>query len=142
MANETMTPSVPAAQPLDESLITYTNIIYGLHAFSVVMGVLTSTSIVGNFIFGIPSIVAVIMNYARRSQVRGTFLDSHFSWQIRTFWFALFWAIVIGGISFVLAFVLIGFVTWIVGALLLGIWVIYRVARGWFALRDRRPMYV
>jgi uncharacterized membrane protein len=141
MANET-TSSVPAAQPLDESLITYTNIIYGLHAFSVVMGVLTSASIVGNFIFGIPSIIAVIMNYARRSQVRGTFLDSHFSWQIRTFWFALFWAIVIGGISFVLAFVLIGFVTWIVGALLLGIWVIYRVARGWFALRDRRPMYV
>jgi uncharacterized membrane protein len=133
---------VPAAQPLDESLITYTNIIYGLHAFSVVMGVLTSTSIVGNFIFGIPSIVAVIMNYARRSRVRGTFLDSHFRWQIRTFWFALFWAIVIGAISFVLAFVLIGFVTWIVGALLLGIWVIYRVARGWFALRDRRPMYV
>jgi uncharacterized membrane protein len=142
MANETITPSVPAAQPLDESLITYTNIIYGLHAFAVVMGVLTSASIVGNFIFGIPSIIAVIMNYARRSQVRGTFLDSHFSWQIRTFWFALFWAIVIGAISFVLAFVLIGFVTWIVGALLLGIWVIYRVARGWFALRDRRPMYV
>jgi uncharacterized membrane protein len=141
MTNETMTPSVPAAQPLDESLITYTNIIYGLHTFSVVMGVLTSASIVGNFIFGIPSIIAVIMNYAKRSQVRGTFLDSHFSWQIRTFWWALFWAILIGGISFVLAFVLIGFVTWIVGALLLGIWVIYRVARGWFALRDRRPMY-
>jgi uncharacterized membrane protein len=142
MANETMTAGVPAAQPLDESLITYTNIIYALHALAVVVGVLTSATIIGNFICGIPSIVAVIMNYARRSQVRGTFLDSHFSWQIRTFWFAAFWAIVIGGISFVLAFVLIGFVTWIVGALLLGIWVIYRVARGWFALRDRRPMYV
>ena len=142
MTNETMTAGVPAAQALDESLITYTNIIYALHALAVVVGVLTSTTIVGNFICGIPSIVAVIMNYARRSQVRGTFLDSHFSWQIRTFWFAVFWAIVIGGISFVLAFVLIGFVTWIVGALLLGIWVIYRVARGWFALRDRRPMYV
>ena len=142
MTNETMTAGVPAAQPLDESLITYTNIIYALHALAVVIGVLTSTTIIGNFICGIPSIVAVIMNYARRSQVRGTFLDSHFSWQIRTFWFAVFWAIVIGGISFVLAFVLIGFVTWIIGALLLGIWVIYRVARGWFALRDRRPMYV
>ena len=142
MANETMTSGVPAAQPLDESLITYTNIIYGLHTFSVVMGVLTSTSIIGNFIFGIPSIVAVVMNYVKRSQVRGTYLESHFIWQIRTFWWALFWAILVGGISFVLAFVLIGFVTWIVGALLLGIWVIYRVARGWFALRDRRPMYV
>ncbi|HEU4623360.1 MAG TPA: hypothetical protein VFS52_01285 [Steroidobacteraceae bacterium] len=142
MANETITGDVPAAQPLDQSLITYTNIIYALHALAVVIGVLTSTTIIGNFICGLPSIIAVIMNYARRSQVRGTFLESHFRWQIRTFWFALFWAIVIGGISFVLAFVLIGFVTWIIGALLLGIWVVYRVARGWFALRDRRPMYV
>ena len=142
MANETFTAGVPASQPLDESLISYTNIIYGLHALAVVVGVLTSTTIIGNFLCGIPSLIAVIMNYARRSAVRGTFLESHFRWQIRTFWFALFWAIVIGAISFVLAFVLIGFVTWIVGAMLLGIWVVYRVARGWFALRDRRPMYV
>jgi uncharacterized membrane protein len=104
--------------------------------------VLTSATIVLNFVCGLPSIIAVIMNYVKRDQVRGTFLDSHFSWQIRTFWFALLWAVIIGGISFVLAFILIGFVTWFIGALLLGIWVIYRVARGWFALRDRRPMYV
>ena len=142
MTNETITGGVPTAHPLDESLITYTNIIYGLHTLSVVMGVLSSATIVGSFIFGIPSIVAVIMNYARRSQARGTFLESHFTWQIRTFWWALFWAIVIGGISLVLAFILIGFVTWVVGAFALGVWVIYRVARGWFALRDRRPMYV
>jgi uncharacterized membrane protein len=142
MANEMFTAGVPAPQPLDESLLSYTNVIYGLHTLAVVIGVLTSTTIIGNFICGIPSIIAVIMNYARRSEVRGTFLESHFRWQIRTFWYALFWAIVIGAISFVLAFVLIGFVTWIVGAMLLGIWVVYRVARGWFALRDRRPMYV
>ena len=142
MTNETITGGVPTAHPLDESLITYTNIIYGLHTLSVVMGVLSSATIVGSFIFGIPSIVAVIMNYARRSQARGTFLESHFTWQIRTFWWALFWAIVIGGISLVLAFILIGFVTWVVGAFALGVWVIYRVARGWFALRDRKPMYV
>jgi uncharacterized membrane protein len=142
MADEIVTGSAPAAPVVDESLITYTNIIYALHALSVVIGLLTTTTIIGNFIFGLPSIIAVIMNYARRSEVRGTFLESHFRWQIRTFWFALLWAIIIGAISFVLAFVLIGFVTWIVGALLLGVWVIYRVARGWFALRDRRPMYV
>jgi uncharacterized membrane protein len=142
MANETVTSGVPTAQPLDESLITYTNIIYGLHTFSVVMGVLSSATVIGSFIFGIPSIIAVIMNYAKRSQVRGTFLESHFTWQIRTFWWALFWAIVIGGISLVLAFILIGVFTWFVGAFALGVWVIYRVARGWFALRDRRPMYV
>lgn len=142
MANETLAPGFTAGQPVDESLITYTNIIYALHALAVAIGVLTSATIVGNFICSVPSIIAVVMNYAKRSQVRGTFLDSHFSWQIRTFWFAVLWAVVIGAISFVLAFVLIGFVTWIIGALLLGVWVIYRVARGWFALRDRRPMYV
>lgn len=143
MANEIFTQGgLPATRAVDSSLIAYTNIIYLLHTIAVVVGVLTSASIIGSFISGIPSIVAVIMNYVRRSEVRGTFLDSHFSWQIRTFWFALLWAVIIGAISFVLAFILIGFVTWIVGALALGVWVIYRVARGWFALRDQRPMYV
>ena len=138
MAEQPLTPTVPV---VDESLVNYTNIIYALHALSVLVGVLTTASIVGNFVFGIPSIIAVIMNYARRSQVAGTFLESHFSWQIRTFWFALIWAVVIGAVSLVLAIVLIGFVTWIVGALALAVWIIYRVARGWFALRDRRPIY-
>ena len=130
------------AEPINSSLIAYTNVIYLLHTVAVVVGVLTSATIIGSFISGIPSIIAVIMNYVKRSEVRGTFLDSHFRWQIRTFWFALLWAVLIGAISFVLAFVLIGFVTWFIGALALGVWVIYRVARGWFALRDRRPMYV
>jgi uncharacterized membrane protein len=142
MANETITPGVPTAQPVDESLITYTNIIYALHALAVVIGVLTSASIVLTFIASAPSIIAVIMNYARQSEVRGTFLESHFRWQIRTFWFALLWALVIGAISLPLMLVVVGFATWVIGALLLGVWVIYRVARGWFALRDRRPMYV
>ncbi len=142
MSNEMLSPGMPAAQPVDESLITYANIIYALHALAVVIGVLTSATIVVSFVASLPSIIAVIMNYAKRSQVRGTFLDSHFTWQIRTFWFALLWVVVIGGVSFMLAFILVGFVTWWIGALLLGVWVIYRVARGWFALRDRRPMYV
>ena len=142
MANEYPVGGSPAGPVVNESLITYTNIIYALHTLSVVIGVLTTATIVGNFIFGLPSIVAVIMNYARRSEVRGTFLESHFQWQIRTFWWALLLALVVGAVSFVLLFVLIGFFTWVLGALLLGVWVIYRVARGWFALRDRKPMYV
>ena len=142
MANETLSPGLPAVRPVDDSLITYTNIIYGLHALAVVVGVLTSATIVLNFVCSLPSIIAVIMNYLKRSEVRGTYLESHFVWQIRTFWFAALWALIVGSVSFVLAFVLIGFVTWFIGALVLGVWVIYRVARGWFALRDRRPMYV
>jgi uncharacterized membrane protein len=121
--------------------VTYTHVIYALHATSVILGVATSATVIGSFIFGIPSIVAVIMNYARQSEVRGTVLESHFRWQIRTFWFALLWSIVVAAISAVLIIVLIGFATWFVGVIAVGLWVIYRVARGWLRLRDRKPMY-
>lgn len=142
MANETISTGLPATNAATESLITYTNVIYALHALAVVVGVLTSATIVLSFVASVPSIIAVIMNYVRRSEVRGTFLDSHFSWQIRTFWFAALWTVIIWAVSLPLMLVVIGFGTYFVGLLLLGVWIIYRVARGWFALRDRKPMYV
>ena len=99
MAND-LNPSVTAAgQPVDASLISYTHVIYALHSLSVLIGLTSAVTIVGSFIFGLPSIIAVIMNYARQSDVRGTFLESHFSWQIRTFWFALLWVLVILALS-------------------------------------------
>ena len=137
------TPSMTAdAPPVDESLVTYTNVIYALHSLSVVIGLSTFHTIVGSFIWGLPSIVAVIMNYARRSATHGTYLESHFRWQIRTFWYAVLWSLVIWCVSLPLVFILIGIgVLWL-GFVALAIWIIYRVARGWLALRDRRPMYV
>jgi uncharacterized membrane protein len=131
-----------AGTVVDPSLITYTHIIYALHAITVISGIATSATIIGSFIFGLPSIIAVIMNYAKRSDVRGTFLDSHFSWQIRTFWIAFISSVIAALISLPLALVLIGIGLWILFAFIIGIWVIYRVARGWMALRDRRPMPV
>jgi uncharacterized membrane protein len=80
------------------------------------------------------------MNYARQADARGTFLESHFSWQIRTFWFALLWVLVILALSLPLMLVAIGFLTLPAGYVLLGIWVIYRIIRGWLALGDRRPV--
>ncbi|NBX41043.1 MAG: hypothetical protein EBR15_06455, partial [Gammaproteobacteria bacterium] len=68
------------------ALVTWTNVIYGLHALSVLIGVTSAATIAGSFIFGVPSIAAVILNYVKRSEVRDTWLASHFSWQIRTFW--------------------------------------------------------
>jgi uncharacterized membrane protein len=127
-------------QPVDASLISYTHIIYALHSLSVLIGLTSAVTIVGSFIFGLPSIVAVIMNYARQSDVRGTFLESHFSWQIRTFWFALLWVLVILALSLPLMLVLVGFFTMWAGYVVLGIWVIYRIVRGWIALGDRRPV--
>jgi len=65
---------------------------------------------------------------------------SHFSWQIRTFWYAFLWMILIYIISMPLAFVGIGFFTLIGGLLVLGIWVAYRILYGWKRLVRREPM--
>jgi len=115
-----------------EGLVRLTHIIYGLHAFSALMGVISSAAIVTAFLTGWPSILAVILNYAKRADVRGTFLESHFRWQIRTFWFALLWVIVA-----VLLFVtIVGFLlAWLV-VVVTGVWVLYRIGRGWLALNE------
>lgn len=82
---------------------------------------------------GLTSIVAIVMNYIKRDDVRGTWLESHFDWQIKTFWWTLVW----GVIGTILAFVVIGFV--ILFALF--VWYIYRIAKGLIYLNDRKPMY-
>jgi uncharacterized membrane protein len=121
-------------------LLGYTHAIYALHALAVVSGLLGAGSIAGRFVFGLPSLIAVIMNYARRAEARGTWLESHFRWQIRTFWFALLWI----GLAFLVAapltLVLVGILVAAAGLLAVGAWVAYRVLRGWLALRDRRAL--
>jgi uncharacterized membrane protein len=124
----------------EPSLLSYTHVIYGLHTLSVVWGLLGSGSVVGRFVFGLPSIVAVIMNYVRRNDAASTFLESHFRWQIRTFWFALLWLVVTAILSWPLVLVGIGIPLWWIGRGATGIWVIYRVARGWLSLRDAKPL--
>jgi len=122
-----------------QSLYDWTQIIYGLHALSLVTGILGAATIIGAFLIGWPSIIAVIMNYIKRSEAGGTWLESHFRWQIRTFWYGAFWA-ALCGIFVVLTFGIGVLFVWLPLGLL-AIWFIYRVARGWMALRDRRPMY-
>ncbi len=136
--------SVPPAQAAvaqpSESLVTLTHVIYGLHAFSLITGIIGAATVVGAFLTGWPSIIAVILNYVKRSEARGTWLESHFRWQIRTFWYGLLWVILCGifvvltlGIGLLIAWLPLGVV---------GLWFIYRIARGWLQLKDRRPMYV
>lgn len=135
--------SASGSKSADPSLLTYTHVIYALHALSVLIGVTGAATVVGNFIFGLPSIIAVIMNYVRRADTTGTFLESHFSWQIRTFWYALLWMAIAAIFSVPLILLLgLGILTFAAAAFAVGIWVIYRVARGWLALRDGRPMPV
>ena len=119
-------------------LVRLTHIIYGLHAFSAVMGVISSAAVVTAFLTGWPSILAVILNYARRADVRGTYLESHFTWQIRTFWYAVLWVV----ISILLFVTLIGIpLAWLL-VVATGIWVLYRIGRGWLALNDGREIGV
>jgi len=129
-------PSFVAAEPAP-SLVNVVHAVYGLHSLSILIGVTTAASVIGAFVFGVPSIVAVVVNYLKRAEAVGTFLESHFRWQIRTFWFAVLWC-VIGGTLFV---TLVGIPIALGIFLGAGIWTIYRIARGWLALRDRRPMY-
>ena len=122
-----------------DALVTWAKVIYALHTFSLVTGILGTATIVGAFLTGWPSIIAVILNYVKRSEVRGTWLESHFRWQIRTFWFGLLW------VALCLGFVLVTFgigiiVAWFPLALVT-LWFIYRVGRGWMAVNGGRPMY-
>ena len=130
---------IGAGQP-SENMVTVTHLVYALHAFAVFSAVVGSATIIFSFVASLPSIAAVILNYWNQNAVRGTWLESHFRWQIRTFWFALLWAVLIGLVSIPLTVVVVGFATWALGLFVLGIWAIYRIARGWLALNDRRPM--
>lgn len=109
-------------QAIDErtrSAKNVTTIIYALYAAS--------------FLVGITSIVAIVMNYVKRDDMRGTLFESHFRWQIRTFWFGLLWG-VIGLLSM---FIMVGFFVLFANA----VWIIYRIVKGWLNLNDNKPMY-
>lgn len=120
-------------------LVGWTEAIYALHALSLLTGILGAATIVGAFLIGWPSIIAVIFNYVKRSEVRGTWLESHFLWQIRTFWYGLLWVSLC--IIFVVLTLGIGLIVVWLPIAIVSLWFVYRVARGWIALRDGRPMY-
>jgi uncharacterized membrane protein len=122
------------------SLVHVAHAVYALHAVSLGIGAFGASSVVGAFLFGWPSILAVILNYALRGDARGTWLESHFSWQIRTFWFAALWTALVAVTSLLLLIVIVGFGIWIVGMFVLGVWAISRVARGWLRLKNREPV--
>ena len=102
----------------EKQLRTLATIVYALQALG--------------FFLGITWIVGVVIDYVKLDDVRGTWLESHFRWQIRTFWWGLLWGIV----GTVLLLVLVG---WLV-LLAAGIWVIYRIVKGWLALSEGQPL--
>ena len=102
----------------DKELKTLATVVYALQA--------------AGFFVGLTWIVAVVINYVKRDEVRGSWLESHFSWQIRTFWWGLLWAVV-GGI---LALVVVGFAVLFADA----VWIIYRIVKGWLNLSENKPV--
>jgi uncharacterized membrane protein len=134
-----MTSPVPQAVGADRSLVNWTTLIYALHAFSLLTGILGTATVIGAFLTGWPSIIAVILNYVKRGETIGTWLESHFRWQIRTFWYGVLW-VVLCGVLVVLTLGLGLLVVWVPLALVT-IWFVYRIVRGWMRLGARRPMY-
>ena len=125
---------VPIAPQVN--LVLLTNIIYALHALSVIMGLIGSAFVITAFLTGWPSIIAIIINYTKRNAVRDTYLDSHFNWQIRTFWFAFLWMI----FAVILFITVFGIALSYIITVSAGLWVSYRIIRGWLALNEGRPM--
>lgn len=125
---------------VDPRHVGYTQIMYLLHAISIAIGILSTAFIVTAFVFGLPSIIAVIMNYARRDQVRDTWLESHFRWQRRTFWFALLGLVAASLVFWPFVLILIGIPLLWLSYFIIGVWAIYRIAKGWIALGNQRPV--
>jgi uncharacterized membrane protein len=101
----------------------------GLKNIALVVYILQALS----FLWGVTAIVGVIINYVKRDDARGTIYESHFDWQIRTFWWGLLWAV----IGVVLAIALVGFAILFVA----WIWAIYRVVKGWLRLSEGKPVF-
>ncbi|MEW5756178.1 MAG: hypothetical protein AB1810_07720 [Pseudomonadota bacterium] len=108
-----------SSAPREDSLRTLTMAVYALQAAS--------------FLLGVTLLIGVIINYVKRDDVKGTWLESHFTWQIRTFWYTLLWC----AIGFITLIILIGYVILTAA----GIWLIYRIIKGWLNLNDGKPMY-
>ena len=112
----------PAPQGSDDSLKTITMVVYALQLAS--------------FLAGISLLIAVVVNCVKKSDVQGTWLASHFKWQLRTFWFTiLWWASAL--IVLFLVGPLLGVLLFIVSVL----WMIYRIVQGWVRLYEGKEMY-
>lgn len=111
---------VLAVEEKERSARTLAGVVYGLYALS--------------FFLGITAIVGVIINYLKKEDVAGTLAESHFRWQVRTFWFGLMFG-VIGFLTFLVA------IGWLI-LLATGVWVTYRIVKGALFLYENKPMYL
>ncbi|HLX52925.1 MAG TPA: hypothetical protein VKR58_03240 [Aquella sp.] len=86
-----------------------------------------------SLLVGITLLIGVVINYIKRSDAKGTWLESHFSWQIRTFWL-YFCFIIVGGATI---FIGVGYIILFMAL----VWLIYRICKGWIRLSENKPVY-
>lgn len=129
-------PHPPTGSEPQPSAVTVSHVVYALHASAIVVGIAGAPTVVGSFVGSLPSILAVVLNYLKRGDADGTWLASHYGWQIRTFWFALLWFL----IAWMLILTVIGALVGVPVLIVLTLWLVYRIARGWLRLMDRQPM--
>ena len=130
----------PAPGSPSPSLISTTLLVYALFGVAAVVGLVSSGFPLIAPLMGIVGIVAIILAYVKRGEASGTWLESHYRWLIRTFWFSLLWG-AIGAVIFVLLLiivvgVLIGYLIWVATT----IWVLYRLVRGYTLFNASKPI--
>ncbi len=143
-----MLPDMTQLRDTPASALTLAHLVYALHVAAILVGLFGSGTVIGSFVGSVPSIVAVILNYATRRDARGTWLESHYDWQVRTFWYALCCLVLA-------ALAALTFIAWMptenpLGPVLVSIgafwgltlWLIYRIGAGWMRLSRHSPMPV
>lgn len=131
---------IVVARSPDSGLVAWTHAIYALHSLAILIGMTSAVTVVGAFIFGLPSIIGVVLTYIKRGDAAGTYLESHYRWLLGTFWYAALGAVLAGLIVLVLFVTVVGWLLLWAPFLVLTIWLIYRIAVGWLALKDAKPL--
>jgi uncharacterized membrane protein len=121
-------------------LISTTLLVYALFGVAAVVGLVSSGFPLIAPLMGVVGIVAIILAYVKRGEASGTWLESHYRWLIRTFWFSLLWG-AIGAVIFVLLLIIvigvfIGYLIWVATT----IWVLYRLVRGYTLFNASKPI--
>src|SRR4029077_17137236 len=127
-------PGVPSA-----SLVSTTLLVYALFGVAAVVGLASSGFPLVAPLMGLVGIIGLILAYVRRADTAGTWLESHYRWLIRTFWFSFLWGMLGGLVLVTLGLILIGipiaFAIWIAAT----IWVLYRLIKGYLLFNESKP---
>lgn len=91
-------------------------------------------------LMGLVGIAGLIVAYVKRDDARGTWIESHLTWLIRTFWYSFLWGVIGAVVLVVLGIVLIGIPIALLIWAVASIWVIYRVIRGYLLFKESKPI--